>query len=156
MASPIFQDNTSPPVFDDSQRLAASRAIYTKDRVLVQKRVRRDGAHGDDLIEVGEPVEVVCSVEDRAQQAGMFSISGQEDKTIGTAGGLQEVTPIQIMALDWPGDIDSLIWWKGDKYDADGAPVHRSHGLTPHWEIRARRVWARDFAVSPQPMTGDD
>lgn len=155
MPSPIFQtgdEEPAPPVFSKQERFAACRALYTLDKVLVQLRHRVDGPHGDDLIDDGEPIEVVCSVERRAQQAGMFSISGAEDKSIGTAGGLQEVTPIQIMALEWPGDIDSLIWYQGDKYDADGSPVWRPHGLVPHWEVRARRVWARQFAVSDKPM----
>nr|WP_240951036.1 hypothetical protein [Bifidobacterium sp. DSM 109959] len=143
------------PVFSDEQRLLASTAIYTKDRVYVQLRHRVDGAHGDHLVEDGDPIEVACSVEGRAQQAGMFSISGAEDKTPGSQGGLQEVTPIQILALEWPGDIDSAIWFEGDKYDADGAPVHREHGLVPHYEIRARRVWDHTFAVSNKPEVAD-
>lgn len=155
--SPIFATDDEPtPVFSQEERLLASTAIYRKDRVLVQLRHRVDGPHGDDLVEDGEPIEVVCSVEGRAQQAGMFSISGAEDKTVGSQGGLQEVTPIQIMALEWPGDIDSLIWYMGDAYDADGAPVWRPHGMVPHWEVRARRVWARQFAVSVQPEEASD
>lgn len=155
--SPLFDaDESQAPLFSKEQRVKSSRAVYTKDRVLVQKRKREDGPHGDLLVDVGEPVEVICSVEGRAQQAGMFSISGAEDKTVGSQGGLQEVTPIQIMALDWPGDIDSAIWYLGDKYDADGAPVWRPHGEVPHWEVRARRVWARDFALSVQPEGAGD
>ena len=89
-------------------------------------------------------MKVICCVEGRAQQAGMFSISGAEDKTPSSdnPGGLEEVTPLQILAREWPGDIYSRIWYKGDYYDADGAPTWRGSGsrFSRHWEVRARRV----------------
>lgn len=118
------------------------RQLFDKDQVIVQPRKPVRTAHGNKYENDGEPVRVVCSVEGRAQQAGMFSISGAEDKTPQNQGGLTEVTPIQILAREWPGDIHSLIWWKGDWYDADGSPVTRDTG-TPesrHVEIRARRT----------------
>lgn len=87
-------------------------------------------AHGGQYVQTGDPVKVICCVDGRAQQAGMFSISGAEDKTPSSdnPGGLEEVTPLQIIAREWPGDIYSRIWYKGDYYDADGAPTWRGDG----------------------------
>ena len=118
--------------------------LFDTDYVIVVNRRHVQDAHGGYHEQVGDPVKVVCSVEGRAQQAGMFSISGAEDKSPSgqNGGGLQEVTPLQILAREWPGDIHSRIWYKGDWYDADGYPTWRGSGsvLSQQWEVRCRRV----------------
>lgn len=120
------------------------RQLFDTDYVVVINRRHVQDAHGGYYRDVGSPVKVICAVEGRAQQAGMFSISGAEDKTPSgqKVGGLQEVTPLQILAREWPGDIHSRIWYRGDYYDADGYPTWRGSGskLSQHWEIRCRRV----------------
>lgn len=118
------------------------RQLFDRDQVVVQPRQPVRGAHGNSYKDDGPPVRVACCVEGRAQQAGMFSISGAEDKTPQDQGGLTEVTAIQVIAREWPGDIHSTIWWRGDLYDADGIPVLRDVGSpdSRHFEIRARRT----------------
>lgn len=119
--------------------------------IAIPRSIRRS-AHGVTLVE-GEPVKVICSVEGRAQQAGMFSISGAESKTPETQGGLIEVTPIQILCREWHGDIYTLVYYQGDWYDMDGAPTIRRHGtqLAQGIELRARRILASEFASTPRP-----
>lgn len=141
-----------------------SRRLPDLEYVLVQNRRRVIDAHGGHYVDDGAPIRVVCNVEGRAQQAGQFSISGAESKRPQDQGGLTEVTPVQILARTWPGNIHSLVWihpvnpdltvdeehW--DKYDTDGAPIARNHGskTSRHWEIRARRVV--DSVLSPVPI----
>lgn len=130
-------------IFDDSMsRPMRAKTLLDTDTVIVQNRRHVQDAHGGYYVDVGDPLLVVCSVEGRAQEAGMFSISGAEDKNPVDSGGLQEVTAVQILAREWPGDIYSLIWIDGDPCDADGAPVWRKHatGLAACWMMRARRV----------------
>ena len=85
--------------------------LFDTDYVIVVNRRHVQDAHGGYHEQVGDPVKVVCSVEGRAQQAGMFSISGAEDKSPSgqNGGGLQEVTPLQILARQWPGDIHPVV-----------------------------------------------
>lgn len=121
--------------------------LKKRDVIIAIPRTIKRSAHGVSLIE-GKPVKVICSVEGRAQQAGMFSISGAESKTPDSQGGLIEVTPIQILCDEWHGNIYTLIYYEGDWYDMDGAPVLRQHGteLSKSIELRARRVFASEFA----------
>ncbi|KFI66540.1 hypothetical protein [Bifidobacterium magnum] len=132
--------------------------LFDSDYVVVVPRKVVQTAHGGKYVQSGDPVKVICSVEGRAQQAGMFSISGAEDKSPSgqEGGGLQEVTPLQIIARQWPGDIHSRVWYKGDWYDTDGSPVYRPSGskLSNHYEVRCRRVvvggMVRDGGI-PEP-----
>lgn len=126
--------------------------IKRKDTLIAIPRTIHRSAHGVTFIE-GTPVKVICSVEGRAQQAGMFSISGAESKTPDKQGGLIEVTPIQILCNEWHGDIYTLIYYEGDWYDMDGAPTIRHHGTTMAQgiELRARRILASDFAIVKRP-----
>ncbi|MBT1161211.1 hypothetical protein JS541_04920 [Bifidobacterium sp. SO1] len=131
-------------LYDGLDVTGGVRQLFDEDYVIVVNRRHVQDAHGGYHEQVGDPVKVICSVEGRAQQAGMFSISGAEDKTPSgqSSGGLQEVTPLQIIAREWPGDIHSRIWYQGDWYDADGEPTWRGHGsrLSRHWEVRCRRT----------------
>lgn len=132
-------------LYDDSMPDSVGpEQLFDKDYVVVICRKHVQDPYGGIYQTVGDPIKVICSVEGREQQAGMFSISGAEDKTPSgqTQGGLQEVSPLQIMAREWPGDIHSRIWYKGDYYDADGAPTWRGSGTkeSQHWEIKCRRV----------------
>lgn len=127
---------------DDSAKPVRPKTLLDTDTVIVQRRRHVRNAHGGYYEKYGDPILVVCSVEGHAQQAGMFSISGDEDKSPSVQGGLQEVYPIRILAREWPGDIYSLIWWNGDPYDADGSPNYFPHSteIAQHYEVRARRV----------------
>lgn len=123
--------------------------LLDTDTVIVQNRVHVQDPHGGHYEYRGDPLLVACSVEGHEQQAGMFSISGAEDKSVSDQGGLQEVTPIRILAREWPGDIHSRVWWHGDPYDVDGSPTYFPHSseTARHWEVRARRVV--NVALSP-------
>lgn len=129
-------------IFDTQAPSAQPHTLLDTDMVVVQNRRHVQDPHGGHYEYVGDPVAVVCSVEGHEQQAGMFSISGAEDKSVTKQGGVQEVTPIRILARQWPGDIYSRIWFHGDPYDADGSPTLFPHSskLARHWEVRARRV----------------
>ncbi|MCO6558485.1 MAG: hypothetical protein J6575_03490 [Bifidobacterium sp.] len=126
------------PIFTPKERETASADLLTADKVVLIPRKPVDTPHGMKLVSAGEPVEIVCGVEGRQNQAGMFANSGQED-TPQKQGGLTEITPIQIIAKNWPGDIWSAVWFDGDEYDTVGSPVQRRHGTeqSRHWEIRA-------------------
>lgn len=133
------------------------QGIKHADMVYVMNREPRMSAHGVTYQPISGWMKVICSVEDRAQQAGMFSISGAEDKTPQDQGGLTEVTPIQILANEWPGDIYSYIWFAGGYYDADGAPVHRRNGtrMAQGWEVKARRVAYDPKNLIPEPVIAE-
>lgn len=119
--------------------------LYANTVIVVLRRIRRS-AHGV-TYELDGVARCRCSLEGREQQAGMFSISGSEDKNPQSHGGLREVTVKQILAREWHGDIHSQVWIDGDVYDVDGAPEFREHGKTHHWEVRVRR--AADYSMIP-------
>lgn len=138
-------------IFTDAEKPVRPKTLLDTDTVIVQRRRHVQDAHGGYYEEYGDPVLVVCSVEGHAQQAGMFSISGNEDKSPASQGGLQEVQPIRILAREWPGDIYSQVWWQGDPYDADGSPNLFPHStdIARHYEVRARRVVATGLSDVP-------
>ena len=137
-----------PPqyLYDDDGFQKPRDLFYTSKIIVVPSTIRRS-AHGV-TYEWGDAFYCWCSLEGREQQAGMFSISGAEDKSPQSSGGLREVTVAQIQCREWHGDIHSFVWIHGDLYDVDGAPEHRRHGKTHHWEIRVRR--AADMAQIPE------
>lgn len=124
------------------------KTLMDTDYVIVVNQTVSDTAHGVRYEPDGDPIKVICSVEGRQNQAGMFANSGQEDVPQ-DQGGLTEITPIQIIAREWPGDIHSQVWYDGDMYDTIGSPVERKHGTdrSRHWEIRAE-IRRRDV---PEP-----
>ncbi|WP_346974122.1 hypothetical protein, partial [Bifidobacterium adolescentis] len=114
----LFDDDTNERHYlyeDDQTHYGGQKQLFDTDYVVVIPRKHVQDAHGGQYVQTGDPVKVICCVEGRAQQAGMFSISGAEDKTPSSdnPGGLEEVTPLQIIAREWPGDIYSRIWYKG-------------------------------------------
>ena len=129
------------------------KTLKSTGYVLVQRRKPVYTPHGFDLEDVGGWIKVICSVEGHAQSAGMFSISGAEDKTPTDQGGLSEVTPINVIAFEWPGDIYSRIWYDGGYFDADGSPVPRKSGTPTAQgiEVHARRVVWDPAHPIPQP-----
>jgi hypothetical protein len=152
MASLFVEDSVSEPLYPDG--LPGMRGnLKSTGVVLVQPRKPVYTPHGFDLEPDGGWVKVICSVEGHAQSAGMFSISGAEDKTPTEQGGLSEVTPINIIANEWPGDIYSRIWYEGGYFDADGSPVPRESGteIARGVEVHARRVVWDPSNLIPQP-----
>lgn len=125
-----YKDVTVPWVKPDS--------ILYRDKVIVVLYTVRRGPHGTTYVP-GKAYWCWCSVEGREQQAGLFSISGAEDKSPQTWGGLREVTPSQVVAVEWHGDIHTEVWYQGDCYDVDGAPTFRQHGEVPHYDMHIRR-----------------
>ena len=123
----------------DKEPFSKPTDLLYSSKIIVQLVTVHRSAHGV-TYEFGESFYCWCSLEGREQQAGMFSISGSEDKSPQSSGGLREVTVAQIQCREWHGDIHSFVWIHGDLYDVDGAPEHRRHGRTHHWEIRVRRA----------------
>ena len=141
----------------DGEPFSRPQDLLYGDKVIVVPRHVRRSAHGVSYVEDGA-FWCWCSVEGREQQAGMFSISGAEDKNPQTAGGLREVTVQQVLAREWHADIHALVWALGDLYDVDGAPEWRRHGKTHHWEVRLRRIadWSQvPEALRPKPPVPD-
>lgn len=133
-------DDDDKPLFSADEIRDADKSLLTRTTVTVVLRKPVDTAHGVRLEQVGTPLRVTCDVEGRQNQAGMFANSGAQDVPL-KSGGLTEITPIQIMAKSWPGDLYSAVWYEGDLYDTVGAPVKRSSGTgrSKHWELRAER-----------------
>lgn len=149
MAYLFSSDKPKEPVdssFEDEPFVKPTDLFYTSKIIVVPSTIRRS-AHGVTYV-FGDSFYCWCSLEGREQQAGMFSISGAEDKSPQTWGGLREVTVKQIQCREWHGDIHSFVWIDGDLYDVDGAPEHRVHGKTHHWEIHVRR--AAHMAMIPE------
>ncbi|MEE8666839.1 MAG: hypothetical protein SOI13_01615 [Bifidobacterium mongoliense] len=130
----------STPLFSPAERLSVRTDLMSRDRVIVILRHPVDTPHGMRLEQFGDPILVVCGCDGRQNQAGMFANSGNEDVQQ-TQGGLTEITPLEIIAREWPGDIWSTVWYDGDAYDTIGQPVERRHGTekSRHWEVRAER-----------------
>ena len=78
---------------DDQTDYGGQKQLFDTDYVVVIPRKHVQDAHGGQYVQTGDPVKVICCVEGRAQQAGMFSISGAEDKTPSSdnPGGLDEL-----------------------------------------------------------------
>lgn len=133
-------DDDDKPLFSADEIRAADKSLLTRTTVTVVIRKPVDTAHGVRLEQVGTPLRVTCDVEGRQNQAGMFANSGAQDVPL-KSGGLTEITPIQIMAKSWPGDLYSAVWYEGDLYDTVGAPIRRASGTdrSKHWELRAER-----------------
>ena len=136
----MSDDDDDKPLFSDEEIRDADKSMMTRTTVTVVLRRPVDTAHGVRLEQVGSPLRVTCDVEGRQNQAGMFANSGAQDVPL-KSGGLTEITPIQITAKSWPGDLYSAVWYEGDLYDTVGAPVKRSSGTdrSRHWELRAER-----------------
>lgn len=140
MAYLFSSDNPKEPVessFEEEPFAKPTDLLYSS-KVIVQLASVHRSAHGV-TYEFGESFYCWCSLEGREQQAGMFSISGSEDKSPQSSGGLREVTVKQLLAREWHGDIHTFVWVDGDLYDVDGASEHREHGRTHHYEVRLRR-----------------
>lgn len=149
MAYLFSSDKPKEPVdssFENEPFVKPTDLFYTSKIIVVPSTIRRS-AHGV-TYEWGDAFYCWCSLEGREQQAGMFSISGSEDKNPQSSGGLREVTVKQILAREWHGDIHTFVWIDGDIYDVDGAAEHRERGKTHHWEMRVRR--AADMAQIPE------
>lgn len=145
-STPVEPDVPPQYLYDDDGFQKPTDLFYTSKIIVVPSTIRRS-AHGV-TYEWGDAFYCWCSLEGREQQAGMFSISGSEDKSPQSSGGLREVTVKQILAREWHGDIHTFVWIDGDLYDVDGAAEHREHGRTHHYEMRVRR--AADMAQIPE------
>lgn len=145
-STPVEPDVPPQYLYDDDGFQKPRDLLYTSKIIVVPSTIRRS-AHGV-TYEWGDAFYCWCSLEGREQQAGMFSISGSEDKSPQSSGGLREVTVKQILAREWHGDIHTFVWIDGDIYDVDGAAEHREHGRTHHYEMRVRR--AADMAQIPE------
>lgn len=80
----LFDDDTNERHYlyeDDQTHYGGQKQLFDTDYVVVIPRKHVQDAHGGQYVQTGNPVKVICCVEGRAQQAGMFSISGAEDKT---------------------------------------------------------------------------
>lgn len=108
-------------------------------------------------------VKVICDVEGKSVQAGMFANSGAEDVNMQKQGGLRELSDYRIIAREWPGDINSRIWiptvpngWGkgvdgGDILDAVGEPVRLNHGSqhVQFVQVMSRLIGDHQFCDDP-------
>lgn len=135
------------------------KQLFDTGYVVVIPRTIVYTAHGASYVE-GKPIRVVCDVEGKAVQAGMFANSGEEDTNMQAQGGLRQLTDFRIIARQWPGDILSLIWmpeqglhWPdgtpgGSWLEAVGRPVPLTHGSrnARHTQIMSHLIADRMFA----------
>ncbi|KFI57520.1 hypothetical protein [Bifidobacterium cuniculi] len=148
----LFDDEPKeekPSYLYDNEPFEKPQTILYGDKVIVVPRTIHRTAHGVEY-KGDEAFWCWCSIEGREQQAGMFSISGSEDKSPQTSGGLREVTVKQILAPEWHADIHAVVWYDGDMYDVDGAAEHREHGITHHWDVKLRRI--ADWSQIPEAL----
>jgi len=107
-----------------------ARAPHT---VMVQKRAKQTGERGERLYaNDGRPIAVKCVV----QPVREWSTA---EETM--ADGLQLLSLLRVFSRDWPGDLNSQVLWKGDRWETVGDPQH--HHISPrtaHWEITLRRL----------------
>lgn len=139
------------------------RQLFDTGYVVVVPRVIVYTPHGAEYRET-TPVKVVCDIEGKAVQAGMFANSGMEDTNMQKQGGLRQLSDFRIIARQWPGDIASLIWMPvpglrqadgspgGDLLEAVGKPVRLDHGSqhVTHMQVMARLVGDHAFSSDPQ------
>lgn len=137
----FYPKNTQPPT-----------SLMDANSVVVQDRKVKWTPYGIELVNDGKPYKVICSVEGRANQAGMFANSGARDTNMTASGGQNEITTIQIIARQWTGNYYSLIWFEGDLYDTVGSPVYRNSGTneSKHVEIHCQRVGNHLFHPDPE------
>ena len=110
MAYLFSSDNPKGPVdssFENEPFVKPTDMFYTSKIIVAPSTIRRS-AHGV-TYEWSDAFYCWCSLEGREQQAGMFSISGAEDKNPQSSGGLREVTVKQILAREWHGDRKSVV-----------------------------------------------
>lgn len=142
------------------------RQLFDTGYVVVVPRHVVYTAHGA-VYREGTPVKVVCDIEGKAVQAGMFANSGEEDTNMQSQGGLRQLTDYRIIARAWPGDILSVIWmpipglaWPdrvpgGDLLEAVGHPVFLDWGshMIQHVQVMARIVADHCYADDPDVRT---
>lgn len=125
------------------------------DRITVQLREQYQTPYGVDYRDKGDPAYCLCSVEPRTRKQAVFSDNWAQDTSPQSQGGLTEIFTLTIAAPEWHGDINTLVWWKGDCYEVDGSPSYLEHGskYVKHWEVQARRVLNKDFSpvLVPEP-----
>lgn len=108
--------------------------------ITVQRRKASTDANGATVyVADGGPVEVQCTVRSR---------SAAED----LSGGVAAATDFRILARTWPGDIDSLITWKGVELEPVGDPLpYDGSRRTQHFEIRANLTQqSREAGIWPR------
>lgn len=99
-----------------------------KHEVIVQRRERRVTPHGSALAAVGAPIPVPCSVR---------ALTAAETADL----GLSTETVYRVVARDWPGDVLSLLTWRGDDWQPIGDPLRFDGSTrTQHWQVRMKQV----------------
>lgn len=98
----------------------AGTTLPDADRIIVQLRRITYTTYGARFDTYGEPIRMACSVEE---------------------GPDVRYKAIRILAREWPGDLYSTLWWRGDPYEPQRIDEH-PHGsrMASHFEIIARRV----------------
>ena len=97
----------------------------------------RDNGRGvSELVEVGEPILVRCAVQDAREWS-----TEEEDRT----HGVQILSLRRLFSKTWPGDVNSHVYHKGDKFESVGFPQHRDMSRhTEHWSITLRWIGKDD------------
>lgn len=115
--------------------LLTSRARHV---VEVQLRTHRDitGRGVIELADFGAPIKVRCAVQDAREWS-----TEEEDDT----HGLQILSLRRLFSRTWPGDANSHIFHKGEKFETVGFPQHRDMSrYTEHWSVTLRRIGVDD------------
>lgn len=96
--------------------------------VTVQRRERRITPHGPVLAAVGPAVSVQC---------GVRALTASETADL----GLTTETVYRVLAREWPGDVNSLLTYKGDQWEPIGDPLHFDGSpRTRHTQVRMKLV----------------
>lgn len=101
--------------------------------VYVQKRDVVMSARGKpELVPVGEPIRVRCSVQGAREWATEEEVTDM---------GLQVLSIRRIFTRDWPGDVNALVYYEGEVFEHIGDPVRNTMSrATRHYSVTVRWI----------------
>lgn len=110
--------------------------------VEVQKRRRAKNGRGvTELMNDGPRVKVRCAVQ------GAREWSTEEQRL---DSGLQVLSIERIFSKTWPGDVNSLVYFRGEEYETVGSPVQASMSRnTSHYSITVQSIGVDPLVAIP-------
>ncbi|MGK0740433.1 hypothetical protein ACSHWG_00890 [Leucobacter sp. Z1108] len=112
--------------------------------VIVQRRTVGRKNTFVNYVNEGDPIVIKrCSVQSVREWA-----TAEENY----AYGLSQLSMRRVFARDWPGDVNSLVYFNGGEFETVGDPQHMDGSpRTEHWVITIK--WLRDVPppVIPEP-----
>lgn len=101
----------------------------------------------DELAPYGEPIEVRCAVQDVRDWSSKEEI---------TTNGLQLLAMRMVISREWPGNVDSLVYYEGTEFETIGSPQERKMSpRTRHWTTTLRMV-GKDTRPPREPAPEPD